>query len=70
MAKANVTFGCEAEGCLSENEQLAHTWVRMATRGNIAGAFAVTNPTKPMAGQVVSYLHSMGISTIMVTGDN
>lgn len=70
MTAFNVALGHEAEDYLSENEQLARTCVLVAIGNKITGAFAVTDPVKPEAGRVVSYLHSMGISSIMVTGDN
>lgn len=55
---------------ITENEQLARTCVLVAVDGKVAGAFAITDPVKPEARVVVSFLHSMGISSIMVTGDN
>ncbi|KAL4335169.1 hypothetical protein GQ457_07G043450 [Hibiscus cannabinus] len=70
MQTYNVTLGAEVEGYISENEQLARTCVLVAIDGKIAGAFAVTDPVKPEAEHVISYLRSMGISSIMVTGDN
>lgn len=70
MKNFGVAFGREVEDYVSENEQLARTCVLVAIGGRIAGAFAVTDPVKPEAGRVVSFLHSMGISSIMVTGDN
>ncbi|XP_043805937.1 copper-transporting ATPase HMA4 isoform X2 [Manihot esculenta] len=70
MRACNVTIGTEVENYISENEQLARTCVLVSIDGKIAGAFAVTDPVKPEAGRVISYLHSMGISAIMVTGDN
>lgn len=42
----------------------------VAIDGKVAGSFAVTDPVKPEAARVISYLHSMGLSSIMVTGDN
>ncbi|OWM69199.1 hypothetical protein CDL15_Pgr025386 [Punica granatum] len=70
MRTFDVAFGHEVEDYVSENEQQARTCVLVAIGGKIAGAFAVTDPVKPEAARVVSFLHSMGISSIMVTGDN
>ncbi|KAG5566259.1 hypothetical protein RHGRI_002008 [Rhododendron griersonianum] len=70
MRSFNVPIGPEIENYISETEQLARTCVLVAIDGRVAGAFAVTDPVKPEAERVVSYLHSMGISSIMVTGDN
>ncbi|KAF8009185.1 hypothetical protein BT93_J0235 [Corymbia citriodora subsp. variegata] len=70
MQASNVPIGCEVQDYISENEQMARSCVLVAIDGKIAGAFAVTDPVKPEAGRVISFLHSMGISSIMVTGDN
>lgn len=58
------------ERYISENEGLARTCVLVSIDGKIAGAFSVTDPVKPGAKRVISFLHSMGISSIIVTGDN
>ncbi|KAI3407972.1 uncharacterized protein J3R85_020598 [Psidium guajava] len=70
MRAFNVAIGHEVQEYISENEQIARSCVLVAIDGKIAGAFAVTDPVKPEAGRVISFLHSMGISSIMVTGDN
>ncbi|KAF8009186.1 hypothetical protein BT93_J0236 [Corymbia citriodora subsp. variegata] len=70
MQASNVPIGREVQDYISENEQKARSCVLVAIDGKIAGAFAVTDPVKPEAGRVISFLHSMGISSIMVTGDN
>lgn len=70
MQASNVAIGHEVQDYLSENEQMARSCVLVAIDRKIAGAFAVTDPVKPEAGRVISFLHSMGISSIMVTGDN
>lgn len=66
----NVTLTSEVDKYISENEQLARTCVLVAIDGRAAGAYAVTDPVKPEAAVVISYLHSMNISSVMVTGDN
>ncbi|CAK9188434.1 unnamed protein product [Ilex paraguariensis] len=70
MRDCNVPVGHEVEDYISENEQLARTCVLVAIDGRVAGAFSVTDPVKPEAARVIAYLHSMDISSIMVTGDN
>ncbi|GLU19365.1 hypothetical protein SLE2022_356200 [Rubroshorea leprosula] len=70
MQTYNIPVCYEVENYISENEQLARTCVLVAIDGKVAGALAVTDPVKPEAMRVISYLHSMGISSIMVTGDN
>ncbi|GAB4856055.1 Copper-transporting ATPase hma4 [Ancistrocladus abbreviatus] len=70
MLAYNVPLNHEVEDYLSETEKLARTCVLIAIDGKVAGAFAVTDPVKPEAERVISFLRSMGISSIMVTGDN
>ncbi|KAG7950961.1 hypothetical protein I3843_13G143000 [Carya illinoinensis] len=71
LAKAcSIPVGPEVEDYILKNEQLARTCVLVAIDGKVAGAFAVTDPVKPEARCVISFLRSMGISSIMVTGDN
>ena len=70
MRAFNVPVDPKVEGYISENEHLARTCVLVSIDGEVAGAFSVTDPVKPEAGRVVSFLRSMGISSIMVTGDN
>lgn len=70
MRVCNVSLGPEVEDYISENEKLARSCVMVAIDGTVAGAFAVTDPVKPEAARVLSFLHSMNISSVMVTGDN
>ncbi|KAG9136270.1 hypothetical protein Leryth_003865 [Lithospermum erythrorhizon] len=70
MREFNVPLGSEVEKYISTNEDLARTCVVAAIDGKVAGAFAVTDPVKPEASRVISFLHSMNISSVMVTGDN
>lgn len=70
MHACNVQISSEAEKYISENEILARTCVLVSIDGKIAGAFSVTDPVKPEAKRVISFLHSMGITSVIVTGDN
>ncbi|KAK7304547.1 hypothetical protein VNO77_42428 [Canavalia gladiata] len=70
MRACNVPICSDVEKYISENEILARTCVLVSIDGKIAGAFSVTDPVKPEAKRVISFLHSMGISSIIVTGDN
>ncbi|KAF5447817.1 hypothetical protein F2P56_033338 [Juglans regia] len=70
MRACSIPVGPEVEDYILKNEQLARTCVLVAIDGKVAGAFAVTDPVKPEARCVISFLRSMGISSIMVTGDN
>ncbi|KAG9448437.1 hypothetical protein H6P81_008402 [Aristolochia fimbriata] len=70
MLASQVPIGTEVEDYVSDNEQLSRTCVLVAIDREIAGAFAITDPLKPEAERVVSFLRSMSISSIMITGDN
>lgn len=70
MQMFNVPIGVEVDAYVSENEHLARTCVLVAVEEIIAGGLAVTDPVKPEASLVISYLRSMHISSVMVTGDN
>lgn len=70
MLASNIPISREVENYVVETEKLARTCVLVALNGEISGAFSVSDPLKPEAGQVVSFLRSMGITSIMVTGDN
>ncbi|CAI9106539.1 OLC1v1005723C1 [Oldenlandia corymbosa var. corymbosa] len=70
MREFKVSLGPEVETYISENEKLARSCVIVAVDGTVAGAFAVTDPVKPEAARVISFLNSMNISSVMVTGDN
>ncbi|XP_057953575.1 copper-transporting ATPase HMA4-like isoform X2 [Malania oleifera] len=70
MRAFNVPVHPEVEDYVSETERLARTCVLVAIDGQVAGAFAVTDSVKPEARRVIYFLHSMSISTLMVTGDN
>lgn len=70
MLAFQISLDTEVQEYMSEAEQLARTCVLVAVDGRICGAFAVSDPLKPEAGRVVSFLSSMRITIIMVTGDN
>ncbi|XP_047317881.1 copper-transporting ATPase HMA4-like [Impatiens glandulifera] len=70
MGAFSICISPEVEDYISENEQLARTCVLVAIDARIAGAYAVSDPVKPEALRVIHFLQSMGIETVMVTGDN
>lgn len=70
MLAFQVPISPEVQDHMSDTENLARTCVLVAVDGMICGAFAVSDPLKPEAGHVISFLSSMSISSIMVTGDN
>ncbi|CAI5502248.1 unnamed protein product [Closterium sp. Naga37s-1] len=55
---------------LAETEAGAETDVLIALDGHVIGGVSVSDPVKPEAAAVVGILQSMGMRTVMVTGDN
>ena len=70
MLAFQVPVSPEVQVYVSDTEHLARTCVLVTVDGVLCGAFAVSDPLKPEAGRVISFLSSMSISSIMVTGDN
>jgi Cu+-exporting ATPase len=70
MQEFEIPLSPEVEAYMPETEELARTCVLVAIDKIICGALAVSDPLKPEAGRVISYLKSMGISSVMLTGDN
>jgi len=60
----------EVEEHLHETETLARTGVMIAMDGEIVGVVSIADPVKPEAGNVIGILKSMGVQSMMVTGDN
>ncbi|KAL5719685.1 P-type Cu(+) transporter [Ranunculus cassubicifolius] len=70
MKDHNVVVNSEVDDYMSESENLARTCVLVAIDGIVSGAFAVSDPVKPEAHRIITFLKTMGITSIMVTGDN
>lgn len=70
MLDFHIPLSPEIQDYVSDMETSARTCVLVAVDGVVCGALAVSDPLKPEAVRVISYLNSMSISSIMVTGDN
>lgn len=70
MRAHNIVVGPQVDRYVIENERLAQTCVLVAINGRVAGGFGVVDAPKPGTKAVISFLRSIGISSIMVTGDN
>jgi P-type Cu+ transporter len=70
MLEFEIPLSPDVETYMFEMEELARTCVLVAIDKIICGALAVSDPLKPEASRVISYISSMGISNILVTGDN
>ncbi|BFI43005.1 P-type Cu+ transporter [Marchantia polymorpha subsp. ruderalis] len=70
MCEQGIEISEDVQEYLDETEQLARTGVLVAFEKKIVGLISISDPVKPEAARVVSLLKSMGIRSIMVTGDN
>ena len=70
MHKFHVPINPDVESYIQEYERKAQTTVLVSINGILSGAFTVADPPKPEARLVISYLKSINIPCIMVTGDN
>eukprot|EP00250_Pteridium_aquilinum_P013664 c21491_g1_i1 orf=568-3597(-) len=70
LEDAGVEISLEVEAYLSGIGQNARSEVLVAVDGILQGVFGIADPLKLEAAVVVEALKRMGISSIMVTGDN
>lgn len=65
-----IVLNAEAEDTLSRLEGEGRTTSLLAVDGAYAGALAFADPLKASAAQAVATLRSLGVRTIMASGDN
>jgi Cu+-exporting ATPase len=70
MLSLGIDVPVEASEILIEEEDNAHTGIIVAMDQEVVGIISVSDPIKPNAHEVISYLKSMKVECIMVTGDN
>ncbi|KAJ7562035.1 hypothetical protein O6H91_03G053000 [Diphasiastrum complanatum] len=70
MMETGVVVPQAAVEQLRDFEQMARTGIIAAIDEEVAGIIAISDPLKPKAGTVISILKTMGICSIMITGDN
>lgn len=70
MSNHGVVVSLDAEEVLAETEELAQTGVLVSINRELIGIVAISDPLKPGAKEVISFLKSMDIKSIVVTGDN
>lgn len=70
MVESGVHIPEEAYEILKEAEELAQTGILISINHEVVGIIAISDPLKPRAPEVISILKSMGVQSIMVTGDN
>lgn len=70
MTASGIKVPDEALDYLQDMEKQARTGILVAINKEVHGALAISDPVKPEARAVVAILSSMGVQSIMVTGDN
>jgi Cu+-exporting ATPase len=70
MKESSIDIPEEAQEHLHEMETLARTGVLVAIDKELVGVVSIADPVKPEAAKVISILKSMGVHSMMVTGDN
>ncbi|CAN6268842.1 unnamed protein product [Urochloa humidicola] len=70
MLSSGIDIPMEALEILAEEEEKAQTGIIVAMDEQVVGIISVSDPIKPNAHEVISYLKSMNVESIMVSGDN
>lgn len=70
MLSSAIDIPLEVSEILAEEEEKAQTGIIVAMDQEVMGIISVSDPIKPNAHEVISYLKSMKVESIMVTGDN
>ncbi|BBZ75237.1 carbonate dehydratase [Mycolicibacterium anyangense] len=68
--RGDSALGAELEGFWRAGEARGETVVFVAVDGEVCGAVAVADAVKESAAQAVADLHSRGLRTVLLTGDN
>ncbi|KAL7160122.1 hypothetical protein ABFS83_01G072800 [Erythranthe nasuta] len=70
MVDRDINISLDAEEILAETEGLAQTGILVSIDKELVGILAISDPLKPGAKEVISFLKTMKIRSIVVTGDN
>ncbi|CAN0907609.1 Probable copper-transporting ATPase HMA5 [Linum grandiflorum] len=70
MLDEKIAVPIDAEERLAEAEGMAQTGILVSIDREVTGVLTISDPLKPGAQDVISILTSMGIQSIIVTGDN
>ncbi|CAN6249679.1 unnamed protein product [Urochloa humidicola] len=70
MLSSDIDIPLEASEILMEEEEKARTGIIVVMDREVVGIISVSDPIKQNAYEVISYLKSMNVESIMVTGDN
>lgn len=70
MEESGIFLSDDGRHYMTEMESRGCTVIMVAASGMLLGMLSVMDPIKPEARGVIASLHHMGLSTIMLTGDN
>ena len=70
MEESQIDIFEEVQEHLDETETLARTGIMIAMNKEIVGVISIADPVKPEAAKVIGILKTMGVRSMMVTGDN
>jgi len=70
LEERGIAVPKEAASVLQDMESKGKTTLLTSVDGNVIGVISVTDKPRPTSRKAVSELRSMGIETIMITGDN
>lgn len=70
MVDHDISISLDAEDVLAETESLAQTGILVSIDRELVGILAISDPLKPGAREVISFLKSLRVNSIVVTGDN
>jgi Cu+-exporting ATPase len=70
MTESQIHISEEVQEHLHETEASARTGVMVAMDHELVGVVSIADPVKPEAAKVIDILKSMGVRSMMVTGDN
>jgi Cu+-exporting ATPase len=70
ITESGISIPTNVERFLVELEESAKTGILVAYDDNLLGVLGVADPLKREAAVVVEGLGKMGVTTVMVTGDN
>ncbi len=70
VRRANVAVPAVLDGFVSERESRGETVVVVTEHGSVIGAIAVSTPLRSEAAAAVSHLRSMGLRSVLLSGDS
>ena len=70
LNEEGITFSASEAELIATHEAQGRTVVALARDGQLAGLIAIADTLKPDAKAAIAHLHSQGLRTAMITGDN